>query len=438
MSGKFLVDAGDSSVLIEDGRIIATGSDARVLGEGAERLEIGPDAVVRGGEVNAHTHLYSGLAPLGMPAATPPPENFLQILERVWWRLDRALDAASLRASARLYIAESLLAGTTALVDHHESPAFIDGSLDVLADAAEGLGIRLATGYGVTERNHGRDEARAGLEECRRFAVTNTRRLVRPMVALHASFTVSDRTVSEAGDLCRELGIPIHVHVAEDISDTLDAHKRGYEGAFHRLARLDALVPGSILAHGVDLDDPAAHQADANGLWLVQNPRSNKGNRVGWPYALGASARVATGTDGYPSTMRDEWLALADGMIEHADRRASGDPEQLARRRHGAHRLASERFGAPFSELPVSGAAADLAIYAVDGMPGRELARVLDDVDLFRAKHRAEPSLARPRHVFAAGRLVVKDGRLTSGDLDEIRGDAGREAKRLWARMSAL
>ena len=79
------------------------------------------------GFVNAHTHIYSALAPYGMPPATPPPENFLQILERVWWRLDRALDEPSLRASARLYAAESLLYGTTTLIDHQESPSFIEG-----------------------------------------------------------------------------------------------------------------------------------------------------------------------------------------------------------------------------------------------------------------------------------------------------------------------
>ena len=94
------------------------------------------------GFVNAHTHMYSALAPYGMPPAEPAPENFVQILERVWWRLDRALDERSLRASARLYVAESLLHGTTTLIDHNESPNFIEGSLDVLADACEEFGIR--------------------------------------------------------------------------------------------------------------------------------------------------------------------------------------------------------------------------------------------------------------------------------------------------------
>src|SRR5690606_9370766 len=111
--------------------------------------------------VNAHTHLYSGLAPLGMPSPTyetsPPP--FVHILERVWWRLDRALDEASLRAGAELYVAEAVGHGCVALVDHHESPGFIEGSLDVIADACQRFGMRALLCYGATERNGGHDEA---------------------------------------------------------------------------------------------------------------------------------------------------------------------------------------------------------------------------------------------------------------------------------------
>jgi len=157
------------------------------------------------GYVNAHTHLYSALSSLGMPPPRERPVNFTQILERIWWRLDRAIDESSLRASARLYVAEALLAGTTTLVDHHESPNFVAGSLDVLADACDELGIRAVLCYGSTERNGGRDEARHGLAECARFVRANRRPLVRGLVGLHASFTVSDETAREAGELAREL-----------------------------------------------------------------------------------------------------------------------------------------------------------------------------------------------------------------------------------------
>jgi cytosine/adenosine deaminase-related metal-dependent hydrolase len=262
--------------------------------------------------VNAHTHLYSGLAPLGMPQPEPPPENFVQILERIWWRLDRALDEASLRAGARYYVAQARRAGTMALVDHHESPNFIEGSLDVLADACVEFGLAAVLCYGATERNGGPDEARRGLEECRRFIRTNRRPRTVGVVGLHASFTVSDETIRQASVLCRELDTVLQVHLAEDGADVRDARQRGYAGPLQRLMALDALPAGSILVHGVHLSPEEVKRASDAGCWFVQNPRSNRGNRVGYPAALAAAARVALGTDGFPSNMRDEAEVLAE------------------------------------------------------------------------------------------------------------------------------
>src|SRR6516165_9177735 len=154
-------DRNGRCVAVENGLVAALPpKNARVLScAGGE---------IRAGAVCAHTHLYSGLSRYGMPAASPPPGNFLQLLERVWWRLDRALDETTLRAAAMDYVARALLAGTTALVDHHESPNLIEGSLAILAEVCEQLGMRALLCYGATERNAGRDEARRGLAECRR------------------------------------------------------------------------------------------------------------------------------------------------------------------------------------------------------------------------------------------------------------------------------
>jgi cytosine/adenosine deaminase-related metal-dependent hydrolase len=357
------------------------------------------------GCVNAHTHVYSGLAPLGMPQPAERPAGFLEILERVWWRLDRGLDARSLRAAARLYIAESLLHGTTVLVDHHESPNYIEGSLDVIADACQELGQRALLCYGATERNGGRDEARRGLAECRRFAASNTRPLVRGLVGLHASFTVSDETVREAGALCSALGTVLHVHVAEDLADVLDARRRGYRSPLARLIALDALPAGSVLAHGVHLDEHEVREAGARGCWLVQNPRSNEGNAVGYPAALWASRRVALGTDGYPSNMRAELDALV--RLAHAHPlEEPGGPAGLGRRLEAGHTLAAERFGE-----------GTLAGDRVEVEPG---------------------SACRASRVVVGGRAVVANGRLVAADMDQIRAHAREEAPRLWERMEVL
>ncbi len=352
----------------------------------------------RAGAVNAHTHLYSGLAPLGLPSPQVPPRTFVEILERVWWRLDRALDRASLRASARLSLAEALLAGTTTVVDHHESPSFIEGSLDVLADAAQELGIRLIVAYGATERNGGRAEAQRGLAECRRFITSNRRPLVRGMVGLHASFTCSDDTLREAGSLARELGTAVHVHLAEDLVDVQDARKRGYAGPLQRLLTLEALPPGSVLAHGVHLTPEEVTQADADGLWLVQNPRSNQGNRVGYARELWRSDKLALGTDGYPSDMAVERATLLRLAL---DANIPEDLARLERRAAGGHDIANARFAEDLVDL-------------VEGDGGQV------------------------RRALIAGRLVVNEGRLTRADLAEIREDARAQAELLFRRMKAL
>jgi len=314
--------------------------------------------------VDAHTHVYSGLAPLGMPAPAVAPRSFLDILERIWWRLDRALDPAALAASAELYVAEAVALGCAGLIDHHESPGFIDGSLDVIADACERFGMPAVVGYGATERNGGRAEAQRGLAECARFIRANRRPRVRGVIALHASFTVSDDTIREASDLAHALHTVVHVHVAEDQADVADARARGYDGVIDRLARHGALVPGSIFAHGVHLAADEVRACDTAGVWLVQNPRSNRGNRVGYPAALAASGRVALGTDGYPAAMADEQAALLAEAAAHHDA-----ADRVAARPAAGAALLAERFGGPVA--PPDDAARAAAAAALDDIRAR-------------------------------------------------------------------
>lgn len=347
------------------------------------------------GAVNAHTHLYSGLAALGMPPPERAPTCFREILERVWWRLDRALDARTLRAAARYHVAHALLAGTTALIDHHESPAFIEGSLDVLADACESLGCRAVICYGATERNGGRDEALRGLSECGRFLRENRRALVRGAVGLHALFTVSDETVRDAAALARAWNVPLHVHVAEDRCDVDDAIARGYAGPVARLDALGALRAGDILAHGVWLSEAERAAVEARGAWLVQNPRSNANNRVGYPKGLKGMRRVALGTDGFPSDMREELAALRREAAAHGD-----DLDDL-RRRAAEGKVLLARFFAH----------TDDAVHAEGGAV---------------------------REVRVADRVVVREGALVTADLRAVDEEARAAAQALWGAMREL
>ncbi len=395
LSGALIVgpDRSGRVVTIVDG-IVVDGDGA----DGVARLTC-LDGDIEPGAVCAHTHLYSGLARYGMPPPDPTPEFFVEILERVWWRLDRALDAASLRAAARDYVARALLAGTTTLIDHHELPNLIEGSLSLLAETCARLGIRAMLCYGATERNFGRPEARRGLAECE---TVGSSPLLRGLIGLHAGFTVSDDTIREAGDLARRLGTVLHVHVAEDAADVADARVRGAAGPLERLLSLGALVPGSILAHGVCLTGDQVRLAAAHGCWFVHNPRSNEANRVGYAKSLAAVAKVALGSDGWEGDMMAEQAALRRLAEQHQDNGAAG---RLA----AGHALVAERFGsAPAALTP--GAMGDVVVRR-DG---------------------------QVRHVVVGGCIVVKDGELTTGDMNAIAADARVQAARLWERMAVL
>lgn len=394
MSGSLTIgpDRRGWTVSIQDGCIVDMPvPDAPVLAC--------PDGEISSGNVCAHTHLYSALAPYGMPAAEPKPETFLQILRRVWWRLDRALDAEALRAGARDYFVQALLAGTTSVIDHHESPGFIEGSMEILAEVCEELGVRALLCYGATERNFGREEARRGLAECRRVPATS---LVRGLVGLHATFTVSDETIREAGDLARELGTVLHIHVAEGPDDVEDAVARGFAGPLERLIDLGALEPGSLLIHGVHLSSEQVEKASEIGCWFVQNPRSNEGNGVGYAAALAHSERVALGTDGWNADMAEEQAALFRLAGQHGDTHAEG---RLA----AGHDVIAERFGFSATGLE-PGAAGDVVV--------RRSGQVC--------------------HVVVDGRVVVRDGRLATGDAQTINAEARSQAERLWRRMAEL
>ncbi len=95
-----------------------------------------------------------------MPAPPRTPSDFREVLDLVWWRLDRALDLETIEWSAKLGALEALERGTTAIIDHHESPNAIEGSLTVIADACEEVGVRVSCSYGITDR-HGADGAAA-------------------------------------------------------------------------------------------------------------------------------------------------------------------------------------------------------------------------------------------------------------------------------------
>jgi putative selenium metabolism protein SsnA len=381
------------------------------------------------GNVCAHHHLYSALS-RGMPYRLAPPVTFTEILQRVWWRLDRALDEPAIRASALRGGLDALRAGTTTIVDHHASPHAVDGSLDIIADALAEVGVRSVLCYEVTDRD-GADRARAGIAENRRF-LESARGLTRGMVGAHASFTLSDETLAELVDAAREGGTGVHIHVAEDAADQADAHARCGRSVVERLDGAGVLTDRALLAHCVHVAPAEIHAVADSGATVVCNPRSNMNNAVGHspltyaPHGLGGG--VAIGTDGIGG---DLFAESQSGFFRARESEvATSGAWPLARLADGA-RFAGRVHDEPLLGTLRAGAPADVVVLDYP-TPTPVTADNLVGHWVFGL------SSAQVRDVLVAGELVVADGRSTRVDEVEVAAEGAAEAARLWDRMDEI
>lgn len=419
LAGGIVADPVSGTVEARDLHV----SGERVGGDGGPRVDVSGCLVVPG-MVCAHHHLYSALA-RGMPGPDDPPKNFVEILEKVWWRLDRALDHETILLSAQLGALEAALAGTTTIVDHHASPEAIADSLDHIGAGIEGTGIRGVICYEVTDR-HGEERGRAGVEENVRFVRDNRSALLRGMVGAHASFTIGDDTMDALVGEARDLGAPIHIHVAEDEADERDSLEKYGARTALRLQERGALGEGDLIAHGVHLDDSEIEAVRTSGAFVAHNPRSNMNNAVGYAPAVHLGQRVALGTDGIDGNMLAETKAA---YLKAQDAAGGVGPDWAVARLAQGAAVAASRFGEPALGTFETGAPADLVVF---------------DYDPPSPVH--EGNLAghlvfgnpRVRDVMVAGEWVVKDGKHTSVDEEELRARCREAAPKLWERMKGF
>lgn len=408
-----------SEVVVRNGRVAAVG----IAPEGIATHDCSGCLVVPG-NVCAHHHLYSSLA-RGMPYRLEPPRTFVEILRRVWWRLDRALDDEAVQASAIVGGAVAVLNGTTTVIDHHASPNAVDGSLDRVASALADLGVRSVLCYEVTDRD-GPDLADAGLEENRRFLKSDWP-LARGMVGAHASFTLSEETLAACVELAQTAGAGLHIHVAEDEADQRDARARFGMRVVQRLAGAGALDDRALLAHCVHLDERERDAVRAAGASVVHNASSNMNNRVGHA-PVRSFDRLALGTDGVGGDMFAESKAAYWRTREDDP---SVTPAWALQRMADSAGVAAAAFGEPLLGRIEPGAPADIVVLAYD------TPTPLSEENL--AGHWLFGLGARHvRDVMVGGEWSVLDRRLTRVDAEELTIRCREAAGRLWERMDQI
>jgi len=466
-----LATLGDDPGLIEDGALLVQGAHIAALGTSTELTTRYPaperwDAagqLVLPASMCAHTHFYGAFA-RGMAIPGEPAANFPQILERLWWRLDKALTLEDVRYSALVCLVDAIRHGTTTLIDHHASPNSIEGSLDVIAEAVQEAGLRASLCYEVTDRD-GPERARAGIAENVRFAksanqqisksptsnlqlptsnlqppisnlqlpTSNLQSPISSSFGLHASLTLSDETLADCVASAGEAGLGFHIHVAEDQADQEDSLSKSGRRVVHRLHDAGILGPRTVAAHCVHVDGPEIALLAETGTWVTHQPRSNMNNGVGVAPVeamLRAGVNVALGNDGFSNQMFAEMKAayLVHKLWQRDPRAMPGD---LVVRLAYAHNARLARVFWPDLRLGElrEGAAADLVF--LDYSPTTPLmAGNLPWHLLFGLEASAITATV------CAGRVLMRDRRLLTLDEEAITARSRELAAAVWDRVS--
>jgi putative selenium metabolism protein SsnA len=420
------------ALLIRNGLIAEVGTTQELSRRhGKERVLDAAGQLVMPGLINAHMHLYSTLA-RGMALKDEPPANFVQILQRLWWRLDKALREEDILYSALVALISCIRHGATTIIDHHASPGSIPGSLDLIAQALEQAGIRGCLCYEVSDRD-GSEKAQAGMEENCRF-IRRCQREKNPSLSacfgLHASFTLGHETLKRCVELADELDSGFHLHVAEDVADLEDARQKYGKSTVSRLADYGILGPRSLAIHCVHVDADDIRILHERGANVVHNPQSNCNNGVGVAPVvemMAAGIRVGLGSDGFTANMFDE-IRTANVLhkLSHRDPRVGyAEVQQMAFENN--RQIAALFFDRPLGVIRPA-AAADLIF--LDYHPPTPLSS-----DNFLGHLLFGIAGARVQTTIVGGKVLMRDGQLLGLDEEEIAARSRDLAVRLWEKF---
>jgi putative selenium metabolism protein SsnA len=431
----------DENRVVDDGAVRYDGATIDAVGSSAELISRYPDdekwdakgMLLMPGQICAHTHFYGAFA-RGMYIPGPPAKDFPEILQSLWWKLDKALDLDGVRSSAEVCLADAIRNGTTTLIDHHASQTAIDGSLDVIADAVTSSGLRACLCYEVTDRD-GAAAAAAGVRENVRFARkvrsgANGDGRLAATFGLHASLTLSDDTLAA----CRGESDRFHVHVAEHPVDEYDSVAKSGVRCVERLHHFGVTGLQSIMAHCIHVDAWEAGLLRETGTFVSHQPRSNMNNAVGAAEItplLRAGLPVCLGNDGFSNDMFAE-MKVADFLqkLAHGDPRYLGADKVIQMVVHNNRRLAGVFFDRPVGVI-APGAYADLVL--LDYYPTTPLSSAnLPWHILFGM------SGGHVHSTIAHGQVLMRDRKLLTLDEAAITARSRAVAQATWERYWAM
>lgn len=416
MEGDAIVSVGDTAAL-------------RARHPGAEWVDA-RGRVILPGFINTHHHIYSAFA-RGIQLGGPPAQNFLQVLEGLWWRLDKALTPEDVTLSAYVSLIDCIRNGVTTVFDHHAAPRAVAGGLFAIGEVARKLGLRASLSMEVSDRD-GPDAANALISEnlawlkaCR----DGKEARLRGLFGLHASFTLSDRTLARcAAGIDAADGY--HVHVAEGALDAIDAMDRYHVQVLTRLDRFGVLRPNTTAVHCISIPDEGIDLLRDRRTCVAHNPQSNMNNAVGCARVLDMHKNgvlVGIGTDGYTSDVLESYKT-APILQRHALANPSvGFSETADMLLRGNAAIAARSFPRPLGVL-ARGACADVIVMDYDPPTPLTAENQVGHI-LFGLTGRLTDT------TIVAGRVLMRERQLETADAPALFARARQAAARLWERL---
>lgn len=324
-----LITQNPQQPYFEDGAVLVNGNEIADFGDTATLRAKYPEAefedvnrrVIMPGLINTHTHIYSSFARgLSLPRQHPD-KDFIDILENQWWKIDKVLNIEDSRYSAYATGLESVRNGVTTVFDHHASQHHVTGSLFAIDEALDDIGLRHSLCYEVSDRD-GLAIAEEAIAENIAYidhAAKDTTDMKKGMLGLHASFTLSEKTLEKCVAAMGSRNAGYHVHTAEGIADLYDALAKYNKRVVERLHDAGILGEKTLSVHNIHINAAEMDILKATGTMAVHNPESNMGNAVGTTPAMQMMEKGLTlglGTDAYTQDMFES-LKVANIIHKH-------------------------------------------------------------------------------------------------------------------------
>ena len=440
--------------LIANGKLITRDSampyleNGGVAVEGAKILEVGETAalkakypqaefidakgmVIMPAFINAHSHIYSGLA-RGLSIKGHNPTNFFEVLDGMWWNIDQHLTLEDTRRSAYTTYIDSIKTGCTTVFDHHASYCEIEGSLFAIEEVAKELGVRTCLCYEVSDRD-GEAKCDAAIQENADFIAHCEKEqdpMVKAMFGGHALFTISDRTFEKMVK-ANDGRTGFHIHVAEGMNDVYDSLQKYGTRSVNRLLNQGILGPKTLLGHCIHVNPAEMDIIKETGTMVVNNPESNMGNAVGCSPILQMIQKgilVGMGTDAYTFDMLESLKVALIIQRHHACLPNVAWCEVTDMLFKNNREICAKYFPDPLGILK-AGAAADVIV--MDYKPFTPFSG--DNIDghmIFGMTGRqCETTMCN-------GRLLMKDRQLIGIDEEAVNARTLEVSKKLWGRLN--